>query len=132
MRIAAAALVLSCSLVACERNKEVTADEVKAALTASGYTVTPKAADGEAPKGVDSACFDMAAAGSKQSVCVWRCTDQDGCTKAMRDMMQSGAPKKHTEVTTVQVDRCVIVERDCTGPSCGKLHDDVTKTHMKW
>jgi hypothetical protein len=138
VRIAAVALVLSslagvlALTTGCDRNKEVTAPEVKAAMAAAGYTVTPKAADRDAPASVTSSCFDMAGSGSKQSVCVWRCTEQEVCTKAMRDMMESGAPKKHVEVTTVQVDRCVIVERDCTGPSCAKLHDDITKTHLRW
>jgi hypothetical protein len=117
---------------ACERNKEVTADEVKATVTADGFTATPKAADPEAPAGVSSSCFEMAGSGSKQSVCVWRCGEAEACTKAMRDMMESGAPKKHVEVTTFQVDRCVIVERDCTGPSCAKLHDEITKAHTRW
>lgn len=127
------AVVLVCSaLVACERNKEVTADEAKAQLSAAGYAVTPRAADPEAPKSVQSSCFEMAASGSRQAVCVWRCVEPEECTKAMRDMMESGAPKRHTEVTAVQVDRCVILERDCTGPSCAKLHDDVTKTHLRW
>jgi hypothetical protein len=119
-------------LVACERNKEVTADEVKAALTAAGYAVTPKDADAEAPAPVQSTCFEMAGSGSKQGVCVWRCADPQTCGRAMRDMMESPAKRKHIEITTFQVDRCVIVERDCTGPSCGKLHEDVAKTHLRW
>lgn len=138
MKVVGAALVLSSTslatlgLLACERHKEVTAEEVRAALGAAGYAITPKAADRDAPAPTESSCFDMAGGGSKQSVCVWRCADGAACQKAMRDMMESETRRRHIEITTFQVDRCVIVERDCTGPACAKLHADVDKTHVRW
>jgi hypothetical protein len=135
VKVVAAALSISLAspaLVACERNKEVTAEEVRAALAAAGYAVTPKGADPDAPPPTQSSCFDMAGSGSKQSVCVWRCADGPACQRAMRDMMESVSRRKHAEIATFQVDRCVVVERDCTGPSCPRLHEDVEKTHVRW
>lgn len=134
MVVAAAFVVCSPSLalVACERNKEVTVDEVRAALAVAGHAVAPKAADPDAPAPTQSSCFDVASSGSEQSVCVWRCADGRACQKAMRDMMESESRREHTEITMFQIDRCVIVERDCTGPSCAKLHEDVEKTHLRW
>jgi hypothetical protein len=134
VRLAAAAFVFSsfAVLAGCERNKEVTAEEVQAALRTAGYTITPTGADPDVGSPVQSACFEMQGQTSKQTVCVWRCTQQEICGTAMRDMMGTSAPRKYTEVSTFQVDRCVIVEKDCKGTSCPRLHDDVAKTHMRW
>jgi len=111
--------------------KEVSASELRDALTRRGYTVTTRGNDPEAAGASETSCLDVKTDGpTTESICVWRCATAEACAQAMRAIY--AAPKGHTQIGSSQVERTVIVERDCKGPTCGQLHADVAKAQLRF
>jgi len=116
----AARFVCLASLLAaagCSRQKEFSADEVRSALRADHWSLTERGADRRVTDpSIATQCFDVAKAGTRASVCVWRCSSDAECNEAyLRVTRMPGNRKSHDTGSSW------LIEDGCRGSLCNEL-----------